>query len=826
MHGFLALGAALFVTTLFAGSWIKNDKGPVLGNARLGTFFDVNVVTNGPAPYTMYFSWRTKNCIALVRSNDAQTWTQEPEVCLDKNPQSRWEDIVSRSCTVKKDGIWHMWYTGQCLKESMKGRIGYAKSKDGIRFERVQKDPVLIAVESYEHPGVMNPYVRWDEKRGVWRMWYTAGGTYEPDRLCYAESKDGVKWDRKGVILEHGPRESWYRERVAACEVHPLPDGRYAMFFIGYPDLDTAYIGCAISPDGIRNWKVIDQSPIIVPDIGTWDSCACYKPSVMRDEKKGRWMLWYNGRSGGSEYVGSAVHEGLDLEAPSQKLPDTKALLSKYVKIFNDCDEEVASNAFLNVDSEEFLSKNVPRFACPDREIERTYYFRWWTYRKHLRKGKSGGWRVTEFLPKVNWSGEDNTIVCAAGHHFLEGRWLRDPQYLADNARFWLSNKAATHRWRYSNWIFTGTCLMAEVAGLDNLPVELLDDAVKFYEGWEKGVPVMGGRFIMGGDGKGAFVSADNNEGTEMSLSGHGWRPLFNSAMWSEAKYIASVAKKAGRSDLAQRFEAKAATIARKLKENCWNDTVKFFTTRNLDGKLGDVRELHGYAPWYFGVPVGELKPDWDQLFDEKGFAALYGLTFPERRAKGFEISYKGHECKWNGPSWPFATSVALTAYANDLHANGCKSGDKERFAFLMWQYAFQHKLHRTPENPIGGRFDPTIPWIDENLHPDKTDWIARTLLIQRRQPPRERGKDYNHSTFCDLVISSLVGFKPEGAKGFSVSPLFPEKWDYCVLENLRYRGHDVSVIWHREKSGLTVKVDGRVVANSPVLKKLEVRNL
>jgi len=44
------------------------------------------------------------------------------------------------------------------------------------------------------------------------------------------------------------------------------------------------------------------------------------------------------------------------------------------------------------------------------------------------------------------------------------------------------------------------------------------------------------------------------------------------------------------------------------------------------------VRELHGYAPWYFGVPVG-VAPDWSQLSDPQGFAAQYGLSFPERRA-------------------------------------------------------------------------------------------------------------------------------------------------------------------------------------------------
>ncbi len=819
----LVISAGFILTTgvALAGPWVKYGDGPVLGNKKLGTCFDINVVTNGPAPYTMYFSWRPRKSIAFVRSNDALTWTQEPEICLRENPASGWEDIVNRSCTVKKDGVWHLWYTGQCAKEKWRGRIGYAVSKDGVHFERVRKEPVLEATETYEKPSVMCPTVMWDEQRQVLRMWYSGGGTYEPDRNCYAESKDGVNWVKKGVVLTHGPRESWYRDRVAGCEVHKLPDGRYAMFFIGYPDLDTAHIGCAISPDGIRDWKVIDQSPLVIPDPGTWDSSACYKPSVFRDEKNNRWMLWYNGRSGGPEYVGCAVHEGLDLEAPPEKLPDPKKLLSTYVRRFNAYDEETVTNAIPNAAAEKFLAENVPFFACPDREIERTYYFRWWTFRKHIRKGARGGWRITEFLPKVGWSGADNTIVCAAGHHFREGRWLRDPQYLADNARFWLAGKDASHRWGYSSWLYTGTCQLAEVSGLDDLPAALLDDAVKFYDRWEKGVPKQRGKFIMGGDGKGGFMSLDGHEGTEISLGGSGWKPLFNSAMWSEAKSIAAVARRVGKADLAAQFEAKAEGVRKALMAKCWNGDLKFFTTRHRDGALTAVRELHGYAPWYFGMPL-DVAPDWEQLFDEKGFAAQYGLTFPERRAKGFTIAYKGHECQWNGPSWPFATSVALTAYINGLHSRARKPGESERFTFLMWQYAFAHKLHRTPTNPVGRRFDPTVPWIDENMNPDTADWIARTLLLQRKQKPRERGKDYNHSTFCDLVISGLVGFMPEGADGFSVDPLCPATWDYFILDSLRYRGHDVSIRWHRGR-GLTVKVDGREAAHSPTLSKVHV---
>ena len=179
------------------GLWTKFAGNPVLGGGRLGTCFDANVVTDGPAPFAMYFSWRPRKAIALVRSDDGFRWTQEPEICLEADPSSGWEDDVNRSCTVLKDGVWHMWYTGQADGVS---RIGHAVSRDGVRFGRVRRDPVLVPERDFEKQSVMNPCVRWDEKRGLWRMWYAAGETYEPNAICYAESADGANLEARTKV--------------------------------------------------------------------------------------------------------------------------------------------------------------------------------------------------------------------------------------------------------------------------------------------------------------------------------------------------------------------------------------------------------------------------------------------------------------------------------------------------------------------------------------------------------------------------------------------------------------------------------------------------
>ena len=56
-----------------------------------------------------------------------------------------------------------------------------------------------------------------------------------------------------------------------------------------------------------------------------------------------------------------------------------------YVDRFNADDEEMYAN-IANKDAWTFLNANIPLFACPDPDFERTYYFRWWTYRKHVKQ--------------------------------------------------------------------------------------------------------------------------------------------------------------------------------------------------------------------------------------------------------------------------------------------------------------------------------------------------------------------------------------------------------------------------------------------------------
>jgi len=295
------------------GGWVKYENNPILGG-DLGTIFDVSIIKNDDGKMLMYNSWRTQKSIALSISEDGFNWSN-PIICFPFNNESGWEYDVNRPVVVVKDGVYHMWYTGQIGAGLANGRswIGHATSRDGRVWIRNGDKPVLSPEFEWEKVALMSPHVIWDEKEQIFKMWYCGGEQIEPNAIGYATSKDGENWTKYSAnpIFKADPDNEWEQNRVGGCMVIKR-EHDYLMFYIGYKDMYFAQIGMARSKDGINNWERFENNPIIFPGTG-WDMHATYKPYPIMDEINNRWLLYYNGRSFDHEQMGMAIHNGLDL---------------------------------------------------------------------------------------------------------------------------------------------------------------------------------------------------------------------------------------------------------------------------------------------------------------------------------------------------------------------------------------------------------------------------------------------------------------------------------------------------------------------------------
>ncbi len=471
--------------------------------------------------------------------------------------------------------------------------------------------------------------------------------------------------------------------------------------------------------------------------------------------------------------------------------------LKYYVDAFNSNDEEIYKNSIDNAHAYEWLKEEIPLFECPDTDVERAYYFRWWTYRKHVKQTEEG-YVITEFLPKVPWSGKYNVINAPNAHHLYEGRWLKNANtYLSDYAEFFFRENSAH---KYSSWFIDALYALSSVTGKFDYGDKFLDKVVTYYNQWEN----------EHGLDNGAFWSIDDRDAMEFSISGRdenlnpmkGMRPTLNSYMCADALAISKFASFYGDKEKEAQFLKKHEQLKDFINNKLWVDGFyRAFHYKNEEYKNvftnyngENVMEEIGYIPWAFNIPKKGREDVFKLLLDKDCFYTPYGISSAQINHEKF-LYEKDHECLWNGYVWPFATSQTLTALINVIKNYG-RADFSDTYCELLTQYAKSH--YRITEN--GTKVD----WIDEVRHPLRDEWSSRELLKEWGwnvdKGGYERGKDYNHSSFCDLIISGIVGVNTK-SETLSVSPIIPKSWEWFKLENLNYRGKTYTVIYDKDGS-------------------------
>ena len=484
--------------------------------------------------------------------------------------------------------------------------------------------------------------------------------------------------------------------------------------------------------------------------------------------------------------------------------------LKNYIDKFNRDDNEYYKQDIDNANSMEWLKENIPVIDIPDKTIEEIYYFRWWVFRKHIRNTEDG-YVITEFLPPVPWAGKHNTIVAAAGHHVSEAKWLKCGEKVTkDYLKFWFDEKSNTYL--YSSWIIYSAYELCKHTGDFSFGIENLDLFINYYEKMEAEHKTECG----------LFWSIDNNDGMEFSISGvseemekqEGIRPTLNSYMAANAYAVKEFAKMAGREDVIELYEKKYIELKEKMTDILWDGefykaihTPKNFKNPKIKDLLPsrNAKELLGYIPWCFNLAPEGFEKAFYELKKEDGFKCEYGLTTAEQRHPRFLYEAK-HECFWNGYIWPFATTQVLNAVLNLLDNYNQDVIDKDDFYDILNTYAKSHYM----TNEKGDK----ICFIDEMKHPKTDIWQTREILKEwgwkKELGGFERGKDYNHSAFCDIVLKGILGVKIKNEEIFT-EPKIPDDWEYFMIENLWVKDNCYKIIYDKTgehyKQGKGIKI-------------------
>jgi len=217
------------------------SENPILTPGCLGEFDDSGAMAtwlthyNGRR-YLYYIGWNLgltvpfRNSVGLaIDRNDGKFIRYASGPILDRTMLE--PHFVASCCVIPYSDKWRMWYlscTGWRIRNGHiehRYHIKYAESDDGISWNRNG----IVAIDYLDDTeyAISRPSVIRDED--CWKMWFSHRGSFY--KIGYAESADGIRWERQdsycGIDVSN---YGWDSEMIEYPFVFDHNDVRYMLY--------------------------------------------------------------------------------------------------------------------------------------------------------------------------------------------------------------------------------------------------------------------------------------------------------------------------------------------------------------------------------------------------------------------------------------------------------------------------------------------------------------------------------------------------------------------------------------------------------------------
>lgn len=454
-----------------------------------------------------------------------------------------------------------------------------------------------------------------------------------------------------------------------------------------------------------------------------------------------------------------------------------------------------------------YWAENLPYIDVPKKAVQKAIDYRWWLERFNSLDANIPGYDYQYPVTIEGVLGYNNAIILTQPMHLQDTKWLRSP-YLAYGQLLSAGNSSQSSAFldnpgNRNNWNNHYGQYLAE-AGYEAFNVigggaELAENLAYYFGHDATGQLEHYGNHIEGRDliaYRNNYMTGNDADTISMHAPGTGtWKAHGENAyVWAAADAAAKLYEQLGNTEQAKYYRDLADKIKADVLELMWCEECKKFET---------------YAVRPTGTQHNANQPNLVKYTESNNYNYFAVGLVPDDAASvtKYKEALKAFSNGKEFPIFPFYT-------ANQVH-NQEVSGSNN---FSNINFTVQLRLYESALRT----YDKEQTYITDDMLAMMAEWMAWNVYPDAgdiRYPNNNEfhnidGRTYENyyrswiyhnilGNYTYLFIEDMAGIQPRADEKIELSPI-DFSYDHFMVNNVRYHGHDLTVVWDKPDDGKT----------------------
>ena len=454
-----------------------------------------------------------------------------------------------------------------------------------------------------------------------------------------------------------------------------------------------------------------------------------------------------------------------------------------------------------------YWAENLPYIDVPKKAVQKAIDYRWWLERFNSLDANIPGYDYQYPVTIEGVLGYNNAIILTQPMHLQDTKWLRSP-YLAYGQLLSAGNSSQSSAFldnpgNRNNWNNHYGQYLAE-AGYEAFNVigggaEVAENFAYYFGHDATGQLEHYGNHIEGRDliaYRNNYMTGNDADTISMHAPGTGtWKAHGENAyVWAAADAAAKLYEQLGNTEQAKYYRDLADKIKADVLELMWCEECQKFET---------------YAVRPTGTQHNANQPNLVKYTESNNYNYFAVGLVPDDAASvtKYKEALKAFSNGKEFPIFPFYT-------ANQVHnqeVSGSNNFSNINFTVQLRLYESALRTYDKEQTYItDDMLAMMAEWMAWNVYPDAGD-IRYPNNNEFHNIDGRTNENYYRSwiyhnilgNYTYLFIEDMAGIQPRSDEKIELSPI-DFSYDHFMVNNVRYHGHDLTVVWDKPDDGKT----------------------